>query len=117
LQLLRGWAISERGSEDMTVKPLTQRDIDTLQELALAGDNMRRLGRADMWVKPMDCGGRNNSHHSRTLTKLAKRGLAEREAPWSLSMVRGSCRYRINDAGITELTARGLSTGVERGKA
>jgi hypothetical protein len=33
----------------------------------------------DGWVRPMDVGGSNCSHHSATLKRLLKRGLVERK--------------------------------------
>lgn len=49
------------------------------------------------WVRPMDVGGRNSSHHSHTLAALARKGLVEervRSSGW-----RGSKLYRITVAG------------------
>lgn len=90
----------------MTPQPLTERDIETLDALRGASDDaikhdtraMRRIG----WVQPLDCGGGNGSHHSATLTKLAKRGLAERHK-FGGPRDKGSCRYRITKAGRTFL--------------
>lgn len=45
-------------------------------------DNLRhQVG----WVRPMDVGGKDASHHSRTLAKLVRLGLAERRrrAGWT----------------------------------
>lgn len=92
------------------MKPLTERDIETLASLESASDDaikhdtreMRREG----WVMPMDCGGFNGSHHSYTLAKLAKRGLAERYK-FGNKREKGSCRYRANEAGRMYL--RGLA--------
>jgi len=47
----------------------------------------------------MDVGGRDASHHSATLSKLVRHGLAESEwfgRPWQ---PRGHKRYRVNEAG------------------
>lgn len=45
---------------------LTSRDIEVLTELP-----------TDEWVRPMDIGGADSSHHSATLRKLVRLGLAE----------------------------------------
>lgn len=83
----------------MSTRDLTERDIDTLGDLRAATDNFIRLDNyRDGWVMPMDCGGSNGSHHSYTLHKLAKRGLCERKK-YGTHFGKGSCRYRINQAG------------------
>lgn len=49
------------------------------------------------WMRPMDVGGRDASHHSATLAQLVRKGLAERRT-------RGSDRsfeYRRTVAGYT----------------
>lgn len=81
----------------MAVKPLTERDIKTLGELSVA-TNPRDAFAREGWVMPLDCGGSNGSHHSYTLAKLAKRGLCDRKK-YGGKRDKGSCRYRINDAG------------------
>lgn len=88
----------------MPNKPLTERDIDTLGALRSASDNFIDVYngtgtfRARGFVAPMDCGGFNGSHHSATLSKLVRHGLAERHKNGS-KRVKGSCRYRINEDG------------------
>ena len=59
------------------------------------------------WVRPMDVGGTDGSHHSRTLARLSEQGLAERRKRNTLTNVvvggrRGSYVYRITEAGETE---------------
>lgn len=100
----------------MTARPLTERDLDTLGELCAASDNSRRndtrTARKEGFVQVMDCGGRDASYHSATLTKLVKRGLAEvweqhPKQPWR-SRYSGGKLYRITDAGRAALRlARG----------
>lgn len=56
------------------------------------------------WLRPMDIGGTDGSHHSRTLAKLVKRGLVERRKRNTITNVilnghRGSYVYRITDQG------------------
>lgn len=82
----------------MGERPLSERDIETLEYLLSATDDHLRMNYRDGWVMTMDCGGTNGSHHSATLKKLADRGLCER---WKLGSARekGSCRWKINDAG------------------
>ncbi len=79
------------------MKPLTARDIETLEGLASAHYNRLGIG-ADLWMMPMDCGGFNGSHHSYTLHKLAARGLCELKK-YGNRREKGSCRYRFNAAG------------------
>lgn len=88
------------------MKPLTERDWETLDYLKFATDNQLEVDPdREGWVMPMDCGGMNGSHHSYTLHKLAKRGLCDRKK-YGRQRDKGSCRYRINDAGRTALVSR-----------
>jgi len=80
------------------IKPLTERDIETLGELIAATDNFLQYKIKDGWVMPLDFGGHNGSHHSYTASKLAKRGLCERKK-YGGRHEKGSCRYRANEAG------------------
>ncbi len=85
------------------MKPnLNDRDIDTLNELRAATDNHLEVGYREGWCKPMDCGGSNGSHHSATLTKLVRHGLAESKGSGK-HMTRGSKWYRITSAGRSYL--------------
>lgn len=89
------------------IKPLTARDLETLRALRSASDSAikhdcREAG-SQGFVRTMDCGGTDGSHHSVTLVKLVKRGLAEvymarEKKPWR-SKLGGGKRYRITDAG------------------
>lgn len=57
---------------------LTKRDRETLRDLYSQRDN-ELPGKVEVgWARPMDVGGRDGSHHSQTLAKLVKKGLAER---------------------------------------
>lgn len=63
----------------------------------------------ERWLRPMDIGGRDASHHSETLAQLVRKGLAERRT-------RGSNRsyeYRRTAAGRAE--AIGVRPGAESG--
>lgn len=76
-------------------RPLTARDFETLRDLdgAVCGRD------GGSWVRPMDVGAWDGSHHSATLAKLVRRGLARSQtlkAPWGS---RGSKLYRITAAG------------------
>jgi hypothetical protein len=84
------------------VKPLTDRDVETLRDLEAACRNYLDVTGQE-FVQPMDCGGWNGSHHSATLAKLAKRNLVERKqrGGWS----RGSWKYRITQAGREAIAA------------
>lgn len=79
-------------------RPLTERDIETLGELRAATDSHEKLGYRNGWAMPMDCGGGSGSHHSYTLHKLAGRGLCVLKK-YGGPHEKGSCRYKINDAG------------------
>lgn len=92
------------------VQPLTERDIDTLNELA-------PLWRDDpiKWHTTMEVGGTNGSHHSGTLAKLAKRGLVDfcQRGHGNMPELhnkrfrgrRGSKQYRLSEAGYAFLLA------------
>jgi len=76
----------------------------------------------ERWMRPMDVGGRNGSHHSATLAQLTRLGLAERNKSchcgpgsrreielidkgikplWPWCRCKGSCRYRRTPSGRT----------------
>lgn len=84
---------------------LTERERDVLDNLRGYTDSANRAGvtadEKDAWARVMDCGGRDASHHSGTLRRLANRGLCEKRFRG------GYCRrtwlYRINDAGRAAL--------------
>ena len=95
----------------VNLKRLTERDLDTLGELRAASDSARKHDprpiRADGFVQVMDVGGYDASHHSKTLTKLVRRGLAEVWAardkqPWR-SRYAGGRLYRITERGRSRL--------------
>lgn len=73
---------------------LTEREIEVLRELVPSCSD-----EAPRWMRPMDVGGSNGSHHSATLAKLVRKGLAE-DTGRSVNMERGSKRYRATVAGI-----------------
>lgn len=84
-------------------RPLTERDIEVLGDLEAASRNYLDVQpSSEGWVMPMDCGGFNGSHHSATLKKLSDRGLADRKK-YGSPRQKGSCRYRINEAGKEHL--------------
>ncbi|UTU07954.1 hypothetical protein CcrC1_gp268c [Caulobacter phage C1] len=92
----------------MALQPLTERDLDTLNELA-------PLWRDDpiKWHTTQEVGGTNGSHHSGTLAKLAKRGLVDFcqrghvNLPEYLNKTfrgrKGSKVYRLSEAGYAFL--------------
>lgn len=54
------------------------------------------------WVRPMDIGGSDGSHHSATLKRLIRRGIVERKKRGTITNVlmvgiRGSYVYRLTD--------------------
>jgi hypothetical protein len=81
---------------------ITDRDIETLRELEAANRSFVQIGHRGGWAKPMDCGGFNGSHHSMTLAKLARAGLAERKG------YSPGCRavwmYKITPQGLDRLS-------------
>lgn len=87
------------------LKPLTDRDLKTLRHLQATCDSFIRQNWKP-YVRPMDIGAVNGSHHSATLNKLARRGLVEAKARGG--WVRGSKQYTITSAG-RELLAGGTA--------
>lgn len=61
---------------------LTERDLEVLAKLSTTE-----------WFRPMDVGGTNSSHHSATLAKLARYGLAEQKRHY-VGISGGHWRYR-----------------------
>lgn len=80
---------------------LKEIDLQVLLDLRAAVDNFESLGLSG-FVRPMDCGGTNSSPHSRALSKLARRGLAESKVRGGIT--RGSKLYRITSAGRSLLS-------------
>jgi hypothetical protein len=78
-------------------RELDARQRDVLSALAAGGYATCAGSIEPIWVTPMMVGGRDASHHSRTLARLASLGLAERRqrGGWA----RQSYVYRITDAG------------------
>lgn len=76
-------------------RPVDPRPTLTIRE----GEVLLGL-RTDRWQRPMDCGGRDGSDHSRVLAVLACKGCAERRRRGTLTNVmrpnssRGSYEYR-----------------------
>lgn len=55
----------------------------------------------ELWLRPMDVGGTDGSHHSRTLAQLARKGLAEesRGGDSARGTARHGYRFRRTPAG------------------
>jgi hypothetical protein len=70
-------------------KPLTEDEIAVL----LSMDGIQ------YWQRPMDVGGHDGSHHSRTLAKLVARGFAEVQQRSAYHGRRGSKEYRLTVDG------------------
>ncbi len=88
---------------DSRRKPLTERDIETLEEVVRVAEDWRRHGfDKERQLMPMDVGGINGSHHSLTLHKLHARGLCQMKK-YGSKRSKGSCRYWSNEAGIALL--------------
>lgn len=75
---------------------ITEREREVLGELDAANRSFINIGYRDGWVRPMDCGGSNGSHHGATLQRLLKKGLVDRKG-WR--GIRRTNWYMINDAG------------------
>jgi hypothetical protein len=112
--LLPRAANNERGAGRAQI---SDQQVDVLGSLAAFGG----------WARPMDIGGRDGSHHSATLSQLARKGLVERKKlhaiycyngsaqrsklvgnrwvitnghpPSPACCCKGSCRYKITPAG------------------
>lgn len=106
---------------------LTAKQRDVLGILANIRNNASRgrtltvLGvKTSGWAQPMEFGGQDGSHHSATATALAKRGLVDRYklGGWAFCYAdeskhlnnfkcrqKGSCWYRITDAGLAAIAA------------
>lgn len=89
------------------MRPPTERDMETLNELVFAYDQFTRDGPGG--VAPIEFGGQNGSHHSATAAKLVRLGLVEtrkRGYPWGKELARwyrGSNVYRPTEAGRAAL--------------
>jgi hypothetical protein len=59
------------------MRPLSERDLETLDNLESATNHGIEENWREGLVRVMDFGGTNGSHHGATLCKLAKRGFAE----------------------------------------
>jgi hypothetical protein len=69
---------------------IEERDADVLDALRDAG-----------WVKPIDIGGQDCSHHSSTLNRLIKKGLVERKV-WG-GYTRLNYQYRLKGCTAAEM--------------
>lgn len=90
---------------------LTDRDLDTLEELAAANRDRLKHDIEEGWAKPMDIGASDASHHSATLKKLVRRGLvdirdASTKRPGASRYYRAGCWYRINLNGLDAIKTR-----------
>lgn len=74
----------------MTAHPLTDRQREVLLSL-----------HDDEWLRPLDIGGSDRSHHSRTCAQLVRKGLAEeqRGGDSPRGTARHGFRYRRTAAG------------------
>ena len=80
---------------------ITDRDLIVLGELRAANKNHLEVGFRKGWARPMDCGGFNGSHHSKTLQKLARLGFVEMSRETTAAANgRPGILYRITEAGI-----------------
>jgi hypothetical protein len=78
---------------------VTEYEIEVLRELKALRQSMPDGAR------PQDFGGSSNSHHAQTAIRMIPKGWTERSygtgwgQPRSPHAARGSCRYRITEAG------------------
>lgn len=82
---------------------LTEKQLEVLRELAHIRTSHAITRRRDGFATPMEFGGTNGSHHSGTATALARKGLVERKELKIPGDARGSCAYRITDAGLAAI--------------
>lgn len=74
---------------------IEERDAEVLSALR----DMRQLRQG--WVKPIDIGGQDCSHHSSTLNRLIKKGLVERKV-WG-GYMRLNYQYRLKSCTAAEM--------------
>lgn len=84
---------------------LTDNQREVLCNLASLRESPNQCSRRDGWATPMDFGGSDGSHHSGTAKRLADKGLVTREQYRGWGGGRGSCAYKITEAGIAALQA------------
>lgn len=108
-RLLRRCAVgnvtaSTYGADDMpTYRRISENEYDVLNELAACDRARQRvLDHEPGWARPMDVGGSDGSHHSKTLAALYRRGYAER-ARRSAFGTRGSWLYKVTALGYATL--------------
>ncbi len=105
---MKPFVVGEDINVRMGANTLQEREMEVLRELA----SFCRSADANpdwhpQWAKPMDVGGRDGSHHSYTLAKLARREppLVERRQRGMFAQsdqrgfLRGSWEYRITERG------------------
>jgi hypothetical protein len=97
--MVDGLAMTKRAKLDV----MTPRDLETLIELEAANRSHVEKGFRNGWARPMDCGGHDGSHHSKTLQKLARMGFVDTDRtpgrPAGFPNSRPSIGYKINAAG------------------
>lgn len=90
--------------EVVTITQLREEEVlNALYWFCTADGSWRRPFK---WARPMDLGGSDASHHSPTLARLCKKGLATRKdvrAPWGRRSV---YLYRLTEAGLKMWNAR-----------
>lgn len=93
------------------MRPLTERDLETLAELVYARYESTMKHYYEGGSAPLDFGGSNGSHHGKTATKLVKHGFVEhrkRGHEWGdvrTTGARGSKVYRATEAGRDAIEA------------
>lgn len=82
------------------LRPLTARDLETLREIEAA--NWCNRSWRNGFVRVMDFGGMNASHHAKTAQKLVRHGLVEPSRTHKIpgyANARPGILYRCTDAG------------------
>lgn len=98
------------------MRPLTERDLETLNELwacteSLLNRPMDRRYALSVGFAPLEFGGSNGSHHTKTVLKLVKHGFTDarkRGKDWGDTTTRdarGSNVYRATPAGRDAIAA------------
>lgn len=105
---------SREHSDQLTWDYLTEREQEVLGELCAFRRAFEKYDWHPEGARPMDVGGTNGSHHSYTLGKLVKKGLADHRKglEWGKSSTRyrGSKQYRATDRGMQVEKSRRSST-------
>lgn len=93
-------------SERLDANSLTPQQREVLRALEGQGMTSENDGPKEfVWSRPMDLGGRDASHHSKTLHTLVKLGMAEKKKRYA-GISTGSYLYRLTAKGFRAYSFR-----------